>query len=227
MQRAEGPARSKMKRIYKKILISGWFRLVLYKLIRLYSRTFRLAVENEDTWLSILRGGGKILICAWHQQFFSAIRYFKKYQDYKPSLMISRSIDGEIIAGVARCTGWNPVRGSSSRGGKSALRGMIQALKRTGLAAHVVDGPRGPVGVVKAGAIRLALETGAFIVPCYVTADRAWCFNSWDKFFIPKPFSNVKLRFDTPIKLEAPLSEAEFEALRQRVETVMRKELRY
>ncbi|MFH0844668.1 MAG: lysophospholipid acyltransferase family protein [Pseudomonadota bacterium] len=215
-----------MKTIYKKVLISKWFQLVLYKLIRMYSRTFRLSVENEDGWLSILQGGGKILICTWHQQFFSAIRHFKKYQIYKPSLMISQSIDGEIIAGIAKLTGWNPVRGSSSKGGKSALKEMIQALKTTGLAAHIVDGPRGPIGHVKAGAIRLALETGAFIVPFYAAADSAWFFNSWDKFFVPKPFSKVTLRFDGPLKLEYPESESEFETLRQHVETVMHKELK-
>ncbi len=48
------------------------------------------------------------------------------------------------------------MRGSSSKGGRSALSGMILKLKETGLAAHIVDGPRGPAGVVKPGAVRLA-----------------------------------------------------------------------
>jgi lysophospholipid acyltransferase (LPLAT)-like uncharacterized protein len=215
-----------MKTKYKKIIASKGFQFVLYKLVCIYSRTFRLTVENEAPWLSALERGGKILICAWHQQPFAAIGYFKKYQKYRPSLMISRSIDGEILAGVAKLIGWHAVRGSSSKGGQIALKEMIRALKTTGLAAHIMDGPRGPIGIVKAGAIRLALEADALIVPCYVSADRAWFFNSWDKFFIPKPLSNVTLRYDTPMKLEYPTSESEFEALRQRVETVMKKELK-
>ena len=215
-----------MKTKYKNILASKAFQFVLYKLVGMYSRTFRLTVENEEPWLSVLDRGGKILICAWHQQPFVAIGYFKKYQKYRPSLMISRSIDGEILAGVAKLIGWHAVRGSSSKGGKSALKEMIRALKTTRLAAHIMDGPRGPIGIVKAGAIRLALGADALIVPCYVSADRAWFFNSWDKFFIPKPFSNVTLRYDTPMQLEYPASESEFEALRQRVEMVMYKELK-
>ena len=201
------------------------FQLVLYKLICIYSKTFRLTIENEAEWLVRLKKGENILICAWHQQPFVAICSFERYRTYKPSLMISQSIDGEILAGVAELIGWYPVRGSSSRGGKAALKQMIQALKTNGLAAHIMDGPRGPMGYVKAGAIRLALEADALIVPCYVSVDRAWFFNSWDKFFIPKPFSNVTLRFDSPMELEYPVSEPEFEALRQRVETVMKKEL--
>jgi hypothetical protein len=39
--------------------------------------------------------------------------------------MISKSSDGEIIAAVAERSGWHTVRGSSSRGGKEALRKMI------------------------------------------------------------------------------------------------------
>ena len=35
--------------------------------------------------------------------------------------MISRSKDGDLIAGVANRTGWHTARGSSSRGGQEAL----------------------------------------------------------------------------------------------------------
>ena len=40
------------------------------------------------------------------------------------SMMISA--DGELVAGVARRTGWYPVRGSSSSGGREALTEMIE-----------------------------------------------------------------------------------------------------
>lgn len=215
-----------MKALYKKIIVSKGFHRLLYALIRFYARSFRLTVVNEDAWLPLVHAGERVLICFWHQQFFPAIRYFKKYQPYRPSLMISQSMDGEIAAGVAVLSGWQPVRGSSTRGGKNALKLMIQALKQTGLAGHIVDGPRGPMGRVKAGAIRLAMSTGAYIVPCYAEADRAWFFNSWDKFFIPKPLSRVTLRFDDPQKLVPTESEADFEACRQRLERTMTRELR-
>lgn len=215
-----------MKTKLKKIITSRWLQLLLYYLIRLYSRTFRLTIENEEKWMTFFKNGGRVLLCTWHQQFFSAIRYFKNYQVYTPALMISQSIDGDIVAGVAELTGWYPVRGSSSKDGKQALVAMINRLKKTGLAAHVVDGPRGPIGKVKAGTIRLALAADAVIVPFYVTADRAWFFNSWDKFFIPKPYARVALRFDNMIDLSTPESEADFEAQRQKVEDIMIKELK-
>lgn len=140
--------------------------------------------------------------------------------------MISPSRDGEIIAGVAKLAGWHPVRGSSSKQGRKALKAMVSHLKATHLAAMIVDGPRGPLGVVKAGAIRLAHLTGAVIVPFYISTDRAWTFNSWDRFFIPKPFTSVTLQFGEMLRFEATHTSDSFETQRQKLETIMQGGLR-
>lgn len=211
-----------MNRILKQSLNSEIFNDLVYRFIRMYSSTFRLTVKNEDEWVSYMNNGGRVLLCVWHQQFFPAIRYFKKFQVYKPSLMISRSSDGNLIAAVAQRTGWHPARGSSSSNGKTAMNQIIADLKESGLAAHIVDGPRGPMGKVKAGAIRIALEAEAAIVPFYIIADRAWYFNSWDKFFLPKPFANVTLRYGEMIRLNESETRKDFESARQLVENTMR-----
>lgn len=195
---------------------------LLYKFVRLYSFTLRLEVQNESDWLDrYLNNNERILLCTYHQQFFSAIRHFQKYRDYKPGLMISLSRDGELVSAVAERTGWTTVRGSSSKGGPEALRAMIDHLVQHRLAGHIIDGPRGPFGVVKAGAIRLAHASEASIVPFYTIADRAWYANSWDKFLIPKPFSRVILRFGEAIKFDPSDSTEEFEAHRKALEDTM------
>jgi hypothetical protein len=215
-----------MNKTTKTIVSSKWLQGLAYRLIRLYALTFRLTVENEEEWLSFIKNGGRVLLCTWHQQFFSAIRYFQNYKQYAPGLMISRSVDGDFIAAVASRTGWRTARGSSSKGGKSAMMQVISHLKETGLAAHILDGPRGPIGKVKAGALSIALAADAVIVPFYVSADRAWYFNSWDKFFIPKPFAKVTLKYGQMIHLQTPGNAAEFEAQRQHVEDIMISELK-
>ena len=128
-----------------KFLVARHFLFLLYRLIRGYLLTLRLSVENEEGWLAIVEGGGRVLLCTWHQQFFAAIRHFRNYRRYRPALMISKSRDGDVIARVAERSGWVPVRGSSSRDGEQALTLMAQKLRETGLAGHVVYGPRGPV----------------------------------------------------------------------------------
>jgi lysophospholipid acyltransferase (LPLAT)-like uncharacterized protein len=195
---------------------------ILYRLVRLYCATFRLKIMNEEPWLNYLEKGGLVLICVWHQQFFSAIRYFKKYEEYHPSLMISKSLDGEIIAGIANRTGWYSVRGSSSRDGSTALKKMVIRLKKYHLAAHILDGPRGPSGVVKPGVIGLAHAARAAIVPVHIYGENAWYFNSWDKFMLPRPFSRVCIEFGKIISLPALYEETDFENQRIMLETIMR-----
>ncbi len=214
-----------MKRIYKEAFGSPAVHRMLHLLVRAYTGTLRIRFENERPWLESVAAGRRVVLCAWHQQFFSLICPFSRYARFHPALMISRSKDGELIAGVTRHSGWHAVRGSSSSGGKAALKAMVRHLRKHLVAGHVVDGPLGPMGKVKPGAIFLALAAGAAVVPISVAAERAWYFNSWDRFFIPKPFSRVAIRFGPVMDLERPGNPAEFERLRLRVEAEMRKGL--
>lgn len=210
----------------RNLITSKTFIYILYRIVRTYSWTFRLTVENEKPWLDYVKAGSRVLLCSWHQQFFSFIRYFKKYKSYKPSLMISQSKDGEIIAGIANLTGWYTVRGSSSKDGQKALQEMIQRLRMTGLAAHIVDGPRGPAGYLKRGVINLAIDADAMIVPVYAIAENAWYFNSWDRFLLPKPFSKLIIRFGDMIRIQKTKDIDLIEKQRKNLEDIMRTALR-
>jgi len=211
---------------FKKITRTRQFHSFLYRFIRLYSWTFRIRIENEKEWMDYHDNGGRVLLCAWHQQFFSAIRHFQNYRGLNPALMISQSLDGEMIASVAERSGWHVVRGSSSNGGGSALKQMIRCLRKSGIAAHIVDGPRGPAGEVKPGAIRLAQSADAAIIPLYTAADRAWFFKSWDSFFLPKPFARVVITFGDMIKYGTTETQEEFEQQRKYLESIMLSRLR-
>jgi lysophospholipid acyltransferase (LPLAT)-like uncharacterized protein len=206
-----------MRRIFSRGPAVGF----LYRLVRIYAATFRLTVENEGPWMERVKSGKAVVLCCWHQQFFSAIRHFRKYRSCKPSLMISRSKDGELIAGVAARTGWDVVRGSSSRGGREALGEMVSKLRLSKVAAHIADGPRGPAGIVKAGLVRLSQLAEADIVPFYITADRAWYFRSWDRFMLPLPFARVTIRFGDLLPVPETRTHEEFEQLRLKIEDVM------
>ena len=68
--------------------------------------------------------------------------------------------------------------------------------------AITVDGPRGPKGVVKPGAIFLAAKSGLEIVPVSCDAKRKWILPSWDNFEIPKPFAKVVVTMGDPIAIK-------------------------
>ncbi len=201
--------------------------ILIYRLAKLYCATFRLTIENESQWIDHLKQGGKILICLWHQQLFSTIYLLSKYKKYEISVMISQSLDGDIAARIFEAGGLFAVRGSSSRGGIAALKEMMKRLDRYRVGVHVLDGPQGPAGVVKPGAITLANYTGAVMVPLVIRADRAWYLRSWDRFMIPKPFSRVKIKFCQKIELPKFMNEEEYENRTRMLEKIMRPHLQF
>jgi hypothetical protein len=84
-----------------------------------------------------------------------------------------------------------------------------------------VDGPKGPAGIIKAGAVSLARAAGAVVVPIYATANRAWYFKSWDRFMFPKPFAKVTLRFGDMLDLTTGEGDEAFEDHRMRLQQAM------
>ena len=107
----------------------------------------------------------------------------------KTNVMVSRSKDGEIVASaIERAFGFKTVRGSKSRKGSvEATKLLIENLKNGEYGAIMVDGPRGPVHVVKDGAIKIAKLSGVPIVPVvwYSSNFNLVKFKSWDRLQVP------------------------------------------
>lgn len=215
--------------MFKKLRKIATIRLggsMIYYLARIYSLTFRLKVINDAEWINYLEQGGRVLICCWHQQFFIGVRLFLRYRKYSTSVMISKSTDGNIASRVAEAADVFPVRGSSSRSGGRALKEMISRLHRGRLAVHLLDGPRGPAGVVKGGVIAIASGADAAIAPGFVVADRAWYMKSWDKYMVPKPFARVTVSFCPLMKLPPIKDNHDFEEQRQILENMLQPHLK-
>lgn len=212
-----------MKKLIHKITTSKTAIFIFYLFIRLYSLTVRMKIENEDEWLNRQQNGMPVLICLTHQQFFYMIRFFRRYfKAFECQTIISKSRDGDIVAWLAEFLGVSAQRGSSSKGGRAAMEGLIEFLLiKKGLGFIIIDGPRGPLGVVKPGPIRIAQRTGAYIVPAFLISKDVWYVNSWDRFMIPKPFSKVTLKFGSLMKINDTNSNEEFEAKRLELEKNM------
>ena len=210
-----------MSRPHKKIISRPWVGWLAYELVLHYRKVLRIEVINEAPWLQWHRKGGRVLLCTWHQQLYGVLAHFDAYRHLKPAVMISRSADGDLISAVTRWGGWRPVRGSSSRGGMAALKIMIRHLRQYRMGMHILDGPRGPRGEVKPGVIQLARAADAVLVPFYLTTDRAWVFNSWDRFFVPKPGARATVRFGNPLQLPPVKDKDDLEAQRQRLQNHM------
>jgi lysophospholipid acyltransferase (LPLAT)-like uncharacterized protein len=123
--------------------------------------------------------------------------------------MASRSKDGEVIARWLLRNGYIPVRGSTRKGGGAALQEMIDLVRAGHRAALTVDGPKGPARKTQAGVLKLARETGAWILPFTGASSRPWFLKSWDRYLVPKPFSRCVVGYGEPFPIPADMPDDE------------------
>jgi len=117
-------------------------------------------------------------------------------------MMVSQHRDGELIARAVKLFGIDSLRGSTTRGGLAALRGMVRFFRAGGANLAITpDGPQGPKHVVQMGVIELARQTGAPILPVTYGASRKKVFNSWDNFILPLPFCRVVYLWGEPLSI--------------------------
>jgi lysophospholipid acyltransferase (LPLAT)-like uncharacterized protein len=122
------------------------------------------------------------------------------------AVIVSQHRDGEIISRMVEGIGYRTIRGSSTRGGSEALHEFARAASEGHSLAITTDGPQGPPRQCKPGAVLAAARTGFPVVPAAAAAVHAWTFNSWDRFFIPKPGSIVYLSYGEPLYVPPNIS---------------------
>lgn len=137
---------------------------------------------------------GRILMASWVNALTR-----RRYGAPRAIVLASRSDDGEIVARYAACFGLGVVRGSSSRGGATALRRLAGILESGDDVVIVPDGPRGPRGRVQPGVVALAALSGAAIVPFAFGASPARTLHTWDAFLVPAPFARAAAVFGAPL----------------------------
>lgn len=104
------------------------------------------------------------------------------------NILISTSLDGEIVANVCENWGFKVRRGSAGRKGSiTATKQMLDGLKNNESVAIMVDGPHGPYHVVKKGAIVLSKDSNVPIVPVHWYSEDITFrqLPSWDKMTSP------------------------------------------
>jgi hypothetical protein len=108
--------------------------------------------------------------------------------------MASLSDDGALQAKILGRLGFRVVRGSTSRRGAPALKGIVDALQAGCDAAFAVDGPKGPFGGVQQGAIVAATKANGQLVPLTFRASAVFRpARTWDDYRLPRPFSKVEI----------------------------------
>jgi len=205
----------------KRLLEVHFFTYIGLLIVKIISSTYTIKIIGPEIEKNVFKKNQVPIYVSWHQRFFPGITLFATRKPI--TIMISQSRDGELISKIVNRLGWRPVRGSSSRGGRDALREIKTLVHKGYKVGHIVDGPRGPLGIVKPGLLLIAQFSGMPIVPTITSAEKKWVFNSWDRFMIPKPFSRVIFRFGDAIYVPGNLRGDAFEEKRSSIENALKK----
>ena len=138
------------------------------------------------------------------------------------SILISNSIDGQIVADVCENWGFKVIRGSSGKKGSvESTMQMISRLKEGESVAVMVDGPHGPLHKVKNGAIKVAQMSGAPIIPVTWFSPQKTFISlpSWDKMKTPCGKCNILNIYGEPIYVKHDASDDELASVKENIKT--------
>jgi lysophospholipid acyltransferase (LPLAT)-like uncharacterized protein len=165
---------------------------------------------GEEHYQRFRLAGQPVIFVFWHGQLLPLVHY---HRHEGIVVLVSEHADGEYITRIIERNGFGTVRGSSRRGAARSLKGLVRAARGGKDLALTPDGPKGPAGVFKPGALAAAQMTGLPIIPLAVGVSSGWRFRSWDGFLVPRPLSRVRLEYLPPRFVRRDADRAELSRL--------------
>ena len=205
-----------LKRILQSILIQKLVCWLGSIYIRLVAVTCRWDVIRGDIPTAFWDKGEPFLLCFWHGRLLLMHKCWKK--SLPIHMLISQHRDGQLISRTASHIGVSTVTGSSNRGGAQAIRNMLKIFRNGECIGITPDGPRGPRMRAYDGVINIARLANATIIPVTYSVSNRKVLGSWDRFIVPRPFSNGAIVWGQPIHVPKNTKPEEIENYRQKIE---------
>lgn len=183
----------------KKLLRHPIAQAALAKLLGLYLAfalgTTRWSLDGQEH-MAPHAAGAPVIVAFWHERLPMMPMLWVKARRSpagrkarnRVHVLVSRHRDGRFIGAVVSRFALDVVLGSSTRGGASSLRTLLNLLASGDHIAITPDGPRGPRRVAAAGVAQLAALSGVPVLPCAAQTTRHWVLRTWDRMVVPKPF---------------------------------------
>ncbi|MFZ5757476.1 MAG: lysophospholipid acyltransferase family protein [Pseudomonadota bacterium] len=185
------------RRPLKKIIGQWLRRHVLPRLVYGFyvslRASWKVTFDECEPFRRDLEARRPVILAHWHGDELALIQLVVRY---RIATITSTSKDGELMDEVLRRLGAATARGSSSKGGANALRGVIQLCRKGGHnVSFAVDGPKGPIYKVKPGVFEFSRLMDAPVYTVSVGVSRPWISRrSWNRAVLPKYFSRVHVR---------------------------------
>lgn len=148
-------------------------------------------------WLSSLRWRGTlpetttpVVYCVWHRDVPAAGAFLRRHA---VTSLVSHSKDGDLLVKILSGARMDFVRGSDSRGALSGTRQLLRRLSLGKSIATTWDGPKGPAGIRKPGAVWLSTMSGAPIVELRFSYGRHATLGDWSRLRVPFPGTTISV----------------------------------
>lgn len=197
------------------MIVLRWFLTSLLSLLMYSLRVRVISARDGQSAFSLQE---PCIILFWHGAMLLPWWYFRKKNF---TALISKSKDGDSLAYILNRWKYRLIRGSSSHGGREAMDAMHEAALEGHTLCITPDGPRGPKGILKMGAVRAAQKSGLPIVFVGVKLEKKKILRSWDSFAIPFPFSGCTLTLSEPIIIPNENDLCDLEPMRKEIEERM------
>ena len=210
-----------MKKSFKARLRQRLLPALVYWLYRFLRLTWRVSFDECPSFRQALKEHRPVIMAHWHGDELALIHLVPRY---RIATMTSTSKDGDLMDEVLRRLGAATARGSSSKGGASAMRGLIRLCKKGGHnISFAVDGPKGPIYKVKPGVFEFSRLMQAPIYVVSVGVSRPLVFErAWNKSVLPKPFSKVHIRVAEGFEAMDRNTDSHDPALAQQLEQMLK-----
>lgn len=163
-------------------------------LVRLWGMSLRFELTPQDR-AAYMKNDVPVAIVLWHNRLFLSAEIVRRFRAGRtPYALVSASQDGAWLTAFFSLAGLRTVRGSSSRLGREAASALVDTLRAGHDIGITPDGPRGPCYELKPGSVIVTRRARSPMLLVGGEFTSAWRLRSWDRFYLPKPFSRVRMR---------------------------------
>ncbi|MCA9939207.1 MAG: hypothetical protein KC418_11215 [Anaerolineales bacterium] len=192
---------------------------LLYRYIRLVTRTTRMIVEGRENLEAAKASGQPVLWALWHQQVMTVVHYIDRFENTAEySSILVGDERGVTLNRVGERLGAGPsyavdMQGNPVAAGRAVLQ-VIKGMKQGYRSVIAPDGPDGPAFVPKDGVFFLAQKAQAAVLPFGAAAQPVIELNRWDRYMVTLPFSRLYYVFGQPIMVGR---QSDRESLREQI----------
>jgi len=176
--------------------------------IRLVHRSGRWRLECDLETAALVRARRPFIGAFWHGRLLMIAAAWRRLvadlalaEPVQPWVLSSDHRDGRFMAQTTAHFGLKTVFGSTGRGAAGLFKLGREIIARGEVAVITPDGPRGPRMQVKPGIVRLAMITGAPVVPITFAASNQRLLRSWDRFALALPLARGVMAFGPPLQV--------------------------